>query len=126
MKLKEEIQTLVLEGKVESETVAQDLFKKTGMRFMLEAEGQTLNGFINTYPREIDGKMYTLVDIFYYDEDSDVDESTENNLVSHKIKSITLDNKKIDKINKCFTLASDEIKIKLINNLGENNEKKNQ
>lgn len=126
MKLKNDIQTLVLEGKVESETVAQELFKKTGMRFMLEKEGQTLNGFINTYPREIDGKIYTLVDIFYYDESGDIEKSEEKRQLKHRIKGVEIDDKKIDKINKSFKLADPKIASKLINILGENNEKKNQ
>lgn len=123
MKLKEKIQTLVLEGKVEPIEICHTLFKETGMRFILEEEGQVLNGFINTYPREIDGKMYTLVDIFYYDEDGDVKVSKKNHHINHKIASIDIDDKKIDKINKSFKVASKKIATKLINNLGENNEK---
>jgi len=126
MKLKDTIKTLVLEGKIEPETVAQELYKNTGMRFILEKEGQTLNGFINTYPREIDGKMYTLVDIFYYDEDGDIENSENKHDSNHKIKVVDIDDKKIDKINKSFKLANSKIANQLIKNLGENNEKKNK
>jgi len=121
MKLKKDVHTLVLEGKVESEEIAKKLYKETGLRFMLEKKGQIISGFINTYVREIEGKEYTLVDIFYYDDDIDFEGDEEKHITKYKIRKVDNKDIKTDKINKAFKLAKKEIAIKLIKNLGENN-----
>lgn len=124
MKLKKTINTMVLIGRVDIATVAHLIFDETGIRLILDEVGQEVNGSINGYYQNIEGNDYTLIDIFYYDEDGDILENEEERTKDHKIKRIFLTKKKtkniIDVVKSKFEFASQEISLLIINKLGNN------
>lgn len=124
MKTKKTVNTMVLVGRVEIATVAHLIFDETGIRLILDEVGQEVNGSINGYYQNVEGKDYTLIDIFYYDEDGDILESKKERTKDHKIKRIFLTKKKtkniINIVKSKFEFATEEISLLIIKKLGNN------
>lgn len=124
MKTKKTVNTIVLVGRVDIATVAHLIFEETGIRLILDEVGQEVNGSINGYYQNVEGKDYTLIDIFYYDEDRDILENEEERIKEHKIKRIFLTKKKtnniIDIVKSKYEFADQDIGLLIIKRLGNN------
>ena len=122
MKLKKTINTMVLIGRINIEEIAHLIFDETGIRLILDEVGQEVNGSINGYHQNIEGKEYTLIDIFYYDEDEEIEENKQERTHDHKIRKIFLTKKKtkniINSIKSKFEFATEEISLLIIKKLG--------
>jgi len=114
-------QTIVFEGRHDSSELAKQIYSETGIRFMLEKEGQEVNGFINTYIQIRDGQEFTVVDVFYYDENILI--AKEENVLKHNLKT-KLNDTNLNKVEKSLLkgkkIADKEVAIEIIKNLGQN------
>ena len=78
--------TFFFEGRVELTDCAGEIYNKTGIRTILEVPGQIVNGFLNGYYKEIEGKEYTVVDLFVYEGTRDIIDRPEKHEVRHKLR----------------------------------------